>query len=207
VELRFLEWSSPKQPLDVVSDIFDETNYESTILPSRTCSLLHTLPLPRTRRRPPLLLPDAPPLLLGFQIMVAPLRTPSPPSSRPSLSLLPSATASALHLGVGQQDLRFFPAPLPPLRPLNPAAPASAPQPTAPSAAGQQPPQPPEVVWWGTLQMCSPAAPRAHPDNQEAGPTQQQQRGKGESPWNTSSTSSTLEPQGRGPHIQHLVQS
>ncbi|RCV18668.1 hypothetical protein SETIT_3G320700v2 [Setaria italica] len=83
-----------------------------------------------------------------------------------------------------------------------PAAPAGAPQPTAPSAAGQ--PQPPEAVRWGTRQMGPPAAPGAHPENQEAArwtaargdqelppyvimgepvaAPAQQQRGKGDSP-------------------------
>ena len=52
------------------------------------------------------------------------------------------------------------------------APPAGAPQPAAPAppAAGQpQPqPQPPEAARWGTRQMGPPAAPGAHPENQEA---------------------------------------
>ena len=48
------------------------------------------------------------------------------------------------------------------------APPAGAPQPAAPAppAAGQ--PQPPEAARWGTRQMGPPAAPGAHPENQEA---------------------------------------
>ena len=81
------------------------------------------------------------------------------------------------------------------------APPAGAPQPAAPAppAAGQ--PQPPEAARWGTRQMGPPAAPGAHPENQEAArwtaargdqelppyvvvgePVPQQQRQKGDSP-------------------------
>ena len=44
------------------------------------------------------------------------------------------------------------------------APPAGAPQP----APGQPQPQPPEAARWGTRQMGPPAAPGAHPENQEA---------------------------------------
>jgi hypothetical protein len=84
------------------------------------------------------------------------------------------------------------------------ALPAGAPQPAAPSAAGQPQAQPPEAARWGTRQMGPPAAPGAHPENQEAArwtaargdqemppyvimgepvaAPAQQQRGKGDSP-------------------------